>query len=119
MISYFWVAVGGAAGSVLRFGLQQLLNKNHFPWGTLGVNLGGCFLIGLLWGICERLQAGAPWRNLLMSGFCGGFTTHSAYSLETHQLLAGGNMLNALLYTTATVAGGLLATFIGYKLYHP
>jgi CrcB protein len=116
MKAYLIVGLGGAAGSMLRFGVQRLLNKGQFPVGTLTVNLIGCLLIGLLWGLLSRgiLQEGA--RNLLMAGFCGGFTTLSAFALEGNGLLQSGRTGAFLLYACATMIGGLLATFAGYKL---
>ncbi|GAB4091216.1 fluoride efflux transporter FluC [Flaviaesturariibacter terrae] len=116
MKQYLWVGFGGAAGSILRFALQRWLNAGRFPIGTLGVNLAGCLLIGLLWGLLERGQLSNDGRALLMSGFCGGFTTLSAFSLEANGLFHEGRGGAFFLYAAATFLGGLLATFVGYKV---
>ncbi|RYY40956.1 MAG: fluoride efflux transporter CrcB [Chitinophagaceae bacterium] len=116
--SLLWVGLGGAAGSMLRYFLQQALNGLRFPWGTLAVNIAGCLLIGILWGLVARGQLQAPGRALLMSGFCGGFTTLSAFSYESNLLLQEGRSGPFFLYAAATVLGGLLATFVGYKAIH-
>ncbi|RYY88033.1 MAG: fluoride efflux transporter CrcB [Chitinophagaceae bacterium] len=117
--SLLWVGLGGAAGSMLRFGLQRWLNDNRFPWGTLGVNIAGCLAIGILWSFAARGQAGAQSRALLMSGFCGGFTTLSAFSHESNLLLQEGRSTAFFFYAAATMLGGLLATFVGYKAFAP
>ncbi len=115
MIQLTAVALGGAAGSILRYGVQKAFNAS-FPSGTMLVNLIGCFLIGILWAVLK--QPDEQKKLLLMTGFCGGFTTFSAFTLEGVQLITSGRWSVALLYTTASVVGGLLATFIGYKIFN-
>lgn len=112
--SWLWVALGGAAGSVARYGLQQALN-DKFPFGTLLVNVAGCLLIGLLWGWLTHQQSSVA-RLLLVSGFCGGFTTFSAFAQESIALLQQQRIGLFILYGAFSVAGGLLATFAGFKL---
>jgi CrcB protein len=108
------VAVGGAAGSVLRHATQLWL-RGAFPWGTLAVNLLGSLLIGLCAGWSER--QGAAWvRPWLMTGFLGGFTTFSAFSLENGQLLREGRFLPALLYIVVSVGAGLALAVAGHAL---
>lgn len=109
------IAAGGAMGSVLRYSLQKQLNAS-FPSGTLLVNLSGCLLIGLLWGWLGKSPGNETARLLLMTGFCGGFTTLSAFSQETIVLMQEGKWSSAFFYCTVSVAGGLLATFAGYKI---
>lgn len=109
------VAVGGAVGSVLRYAVQKALNAS-FPTGTLAVNILGCFAIGLLWAQANK-GLDEPKRLLLMTGFCGGFTTFSSFSLEGVQLLNTGRWTAFFLYVVCSVACGLLATFIGYKIF--
>lgn len=114
--NFLMVGLGGAIGSILRYGVQQITNKPDFPYGTLAVNIGGCFLIGLLWGLISRSSITQMTGLLLMSGFCGGFTTFSAFTYEGIQMLQDNHWLLFAIYTGASVIGGLLATFSGYKL---
>ena len=85
------VGLGGGAGSMLRYIVQKIFQANNatvFPTGTLLVNVGGCFLIGILWTILSRsLTWNEEMKLLLMTGLCGGFTTFSAFTLEGIGLL--------------------------------
>lgn len=110
------VAAGGAAGSVLRYLGQRSFNNLIFPYGTMAVNIAGCFLIGILWGMLLKNSIGNSGRLLLMTGFCGGFTTFSAFTQESIQLLLEQRWVPFLFYTLLSVTAGLLATFGGYKL---
>lgn len=109
------VALGGAAGSVLRYGIQKAFNAS-FPSGTLLVNIAGCFLIGILWAVSVK-GLDEQKRLLLMTGFCGGFTTFSAFTLEGVQMMATGRWAPFFLYTISSVGCGLLATYLGYKIF--
>jgi CrcB protein len=113
-INILLVGVGGAAGSILRYFCQRSLNF-HFPFGTLLVNILGSLLIGLLWGMFTR-HIDEHRRLLFVTGFCGGFTTFSSFTFEGVQLLQQDRWFLFLLYTLASVAGGLMATYFGYKL---
>ena len=118
--NFLIVGLGGAAGSMLRYGVQRIFNiqsATAFPTGTLLVNIAGCFLIGILWGIVSRtLTWNEEMRLLLMTGFCGGFTTFSAFTLEGIGLLKENRTVLFVIYLTASVVGGLLATFIGIRI---
>jgi fluoride exporter len=114
-MNFLLIAVGGAAGSVLRYGCSRWLNASYFPYGTLAVNITGSFLIGLLWAIFTK-EADESKRLLLITGFCGGFTTFSAFSLEGLQLLQHSKFTTFFLYTFATIISGITATYIGFKL---
>ena len=116
MTNLFWVGIGGAAGSMARYLCQRALNAD-FPYGTLAVNVIGCLLIGVLWAAVSRNSLTETYRLLLMTGFCGGFTTFSAFSYEGIQLLTQGRTVSFILYTVVSVAAGLVATFAGYKLF--
>ena len=115
MQSLILVGIGGAAGSMLRFLCQRWGNLS-FPYGTLGVNLAGCFLIGIFWGMALRNSLDGNLRLLLMTGFCGGFTTFSAFTQESLQLLQQQRVLHFFVYLGLSITAGLLATFAGYKL---
>ena len=110
------IAIGGAAGSVLRYligGRIQHFAPHGFPLGTLFVNVAGCFLIGILVRQFMNIQTHNHLRALLMVGFCGGFTTFSAFSMETIGLIEGGEYPRATAYITLSVLLCLTATFAG------
>lgn len=127
MTSEFWkhaaaVVVGGGLGSFLRFAAGAWVLHHHpaakFPWATLGVNWIGCFLIGLIYGWVEnRTMLGVPVRYFLVTGFLGGFTTFSAFGMETLYLFKRGEGLMAWAYILASVAGGLLLAWVGERIF--
>jgi fluoride exporter len=111
------VGTGGFLGSISRF-LASRLVQNYlpaaFPFGTFFVNISGCFLIGLIYGLSERsslLTTG--WKMFLAVGFCGGFSTFSTFANENLALLRDGDFFHFLLYTGLSVFLGITATFIG------
>ena len=118
--NFLIVGLGGALGSMLRYGVQKIFQAQSvtvFPTGTLLVNIAGCFLIGILWSLVSRsLSWNQEMKLLLMTGFCGGFTTFSAFTLEGIGLLKENKTALFLIYLTASVVGGLLATFIGIRI---
>lgn len=113
------IALGGAAGSVLRYllgGAVQRAAAAGFPYGTLVVNIAGCVAIGALVQVFLNADPSPAMRGLLIVGFCGGFTTFSAFSIETVGLLNGGEHARALLYVCSSVALCLAATATGLSL---
>lgn len=114
------VGLGGGVGSMSRYAVQKILQAQSiatFPIGTLLVNITGCFLIGILWSMVSRsLSWSEELKLLLMTGFCGGFTTFSAFTLEGMGLLKENKTALFFIYLTASVVGGLLATFIGIRI---
>lgn len=120
MMPVLYVALGGALGSVARFWISRLMESmpaSAFPWATLVVNITGSFLIGILFvAIIERAILAADLRYLLMVGLLGGFTTYSAFSLETMLMLDRGQLLFASGYVLATVMGCLAAVWSGIRL---
>ena len=109
------IGIGGAIGSILRYlastGIQSKL-LSGFPYGTMCVNISGCFLIGLIYALAERNNISPEWRFFLATGICGGYTTFSTFSVETLYLLRNGELLYATAYITASVVLGILATFL-------
>ena len=116
MMQFLLVGAGGAAGCMLRYGVQRAFNTLLFPFGTLAVNIAGCFAIGLLWAFFTKGHLSENGRLLLMSGFCGGFTTFSAFTQEGLQLLQQNKTGLFFIYVGVSVTAGLLATFAGYKI---
>lgn len=113
------VALGGAVGSVLRYVLGRLIQSwSHasFPVGTLAVNVLGCVLVGALSRWFLNNEAHRLLQPALVVGFCGGFTTFSAFSLETVGLLTGGATLKALGYVVASIVLCLIGTSAGFFL---
>ena len=109
------VMLGGALGAAARYHLGGLFARG-FPWGTLVVNLVGCFLIAI---VAARFAVGDPWRLFLAVGLLGGFTTLSAFTLETFELIDQGQALAAFAYVLASVAGGMAAFLAGHLLVRP
>ena len=108
------VFTGSGIGGVARFAVQNWVARMDqfvFPLGTFIVNIAGCFLIGLFYALGERGNLLTPeWRIALTTGFCGGFTTFSAYSLQAFRMLEEGRWQSALTYWILSPALGLLAT---------
>lgn len=104
------IAIGSIAGGLSRWLLSEAIARaagERFPYGTLAVNLSGCFIIGLLYGLSEtRFSLNAQGRVLLMAGFCGAFTTFSSWMLETSVLLDKGNAAGAYAYVLGSVLLG-------------
>jgi CrcB protein len=111
------VFIGGGFGSVLRFGVGKLFisSMSKFPMATFLVNIIGCFLIGLLLAYFSKSE-NSFYKLLLVTGFCGGFTTFSTFSNETILLLKNNQITLALVYIISSLLLGLIATFIGYLL---
>lgn len=114
------VGAGGAAGSIARFLFQQLIThyySSSFPWGTLVVNIVGCFIIGVVYAFSEKGNLLSPeMRLLLATGFCGGFTTFSSFAYDNVSLLRDGELLYTFLYIGGSVLIGLLAAYAGVFL---
>ena len=111
------VGTGGFLGSISRF-LASRLVQNHFPsafpWGTFAVNISGCLLIGIIYGLSERSALLTPgWKMFLAAGFCGGFTTFSTFANENLALLRDGDFFYFFMYTVLSVVIGIAATFGG------
>jgi CrcB protein len=113
------IGTGSFIGGVLRYSLSQFIQTkslSSFPFGTLGVNIIGCFAIGLVFALSEKTNMSPEMRLFLATGICGGFTTFSAFSNETFSLMRDGQLFYASAYITSSVLFGVFATFIGYSL---
>lgn len=104
-------AVGGGCRYLLSVFIQQF-NKSKFPLGTFSVNVLGCFLIGIIYVFADRHPLSSQnMKILLATGFCGGFTTFSAFALENLELFKNGNALYASIYTLSSVIIGISAAW--------
>ncbi|HEY5645005.1 MAG TPA: fluoride efflux transporter CrcB [Pseudomonadales bacterium] len=116
--SLVWVAAGGALGACGRFIVSTLFFvPGQFPWPTLAINIAGSLGIGVLWGLFGQHGWFESWgRYLLVVGFLGGFTTFSAFSLETVGLVEGGRLPAAIGYVGASIVGCVAAAWLGQRL---
>jgi len=114
----FWVLLGGGIGALARFLLATwFATPDRFPWVTLFINIAGSLGIGLLWGLGQQQAWFEQWgRYLLLTGLLGGFTTFSAFSLETVGLIEAGRLLPALGYALASVVVCVGAAWLGLRL---
>lgn len=119
MQQFFIVGVGSFLGGGLRYLISVFFNQKvnpDFPYATLSVNLLGCLLIGVFYGLFGKSVINNDWKLFLTTGLCGGFTTFSAFSNESLELIKGGNLLTAVIYITSSIVCGLLLTYVGYQL---
>lgn len=122
--SYLFVAAGGALGAMARFAFNVFLQRDvDFPWGTLGANLLGCLLMGML----AYLIAHSAWFNeagivpdqyrlFFAIGFCGSFTTLSTMVMELNTMLQRDELFYAFSYLFGTLTGGFACFFLGFML---
>ena len=117
MLPSLLVAIGGALGALGRYGIGQVVQAGNLPVATMVVNVTGCFLIGVLWATFDESQWFQDWGKYLITvGMLGGFTTFSSFSLETLELIRGGEIWTPLGYVISTVIICVLGVFIGAKL---
>jgi len=120
LLKLLLVAVGGGVGSVTRYLVSNLLAArwgSEFPYGTLIVNVIGCFIIGIFMTlITERIMVNPYWRLLITVGFLGGLTTFSSFSYETLKLVGDGNIYYAIYNIGFNLLVGLVATWAGISV---
>ena len=119
MKSFLLVFLGGGLGSGLRYLVTITMNQYSkvLPFGTFTVNMLGCLLIGLILGYAQRENTLTSNQTLLLAtGFCGGFTTFSAFANENLELIKNGELFNFSVYTIGSALIGILAVFIGFYL---
>ena len=119
MKSFLLVFLGGGLGSALRYLVASAMNQYSkvLPFGTFTVNILGCLLIGLILGYAQKENTLTSNQILLLAtGFCGGFTTFSAFANENLELIKNGEIFNFSFYTIGSVLIGILAVYIGFYL---
>lgn len=121
-MSYLWIFIGGGLGSIARFAVNGLVTRSlgdTFPWGTILINITGSLAIGFFAGLTAnegRVHVSPTFRDFFMVGICGGYTTFSAFSLQTLQLARNGDWLKAGGNVTLSVVLCLVAVWLGYLL---
>lgn len=116
----FLIGLFGAIGTLTRYGVQGLVQikmGSTFPYGTLLINLTGCFFLGLIGQLTlNRIVVAPEWRVAIAVGFFGGYTTFSSFGWETAKMLEDGEWLRASTYVAASVVFGLLLSLAGIRL---
>ena len=115
-MTVFWIFIASGLGGICRYGVSifTLSFYTHiFPLGTLIANLIGVFLIGMIFTKFEY----SDMRNILMVGFCGGFTTFSTFSLETVTMFQSGRITDTVIYILSSLVGCALFCYLGIKLF--
>ena len=124
MLTYVWIALGGAIGSVMRFAMNGMVSQRFgetFPWGTLLINVCGSFLIGILGALTSaegplKPETRAFTVQFFIVGICGGYTTFSSFSLQTLNLIRAGQLLHAGGNVLLSVSLCMVAVWLGYLL---
>ncbi|MEO6637354.1 MAG: fluoride efflux transporter CrcB [Ginsengibacter sp.] len=113
------VGIGSFIGGVCRYLISLLIQNKFlstFPYGTMAVNVIGCFFIGVVYALSEKGNINVEWRLFLATGILGGFTTFSSFSNETISMMRDGQYWQSFMYVALSLIIGLAATFIGISL---
>lgn len=119
MQTFLFIALGGATGAILRFLICDFTVKMTgvaYPWGTIAVNLIGCFFIGLIWGILSFIEVGNNTKLFIFTGLLGAFTTFSTFAMENFDLLRNGEFSLFALNVSISNIIGILLVFVGFYL---
>lgn len=122
MLTYAWIAVGGAIGTIARYWINLIFTARFgeaMPWGTIFINITGSLIIGLFAALTEaggRLPVPPEIRNFILVGLCGGYTTFSSFSLQTLTLIQTGAPGRALANVLISVTLCILAVWLGFSL---
>lgn len=115
-----WIALAGALGTLARYwlgGTVQRFSGGSFPWGTMVINIAGCFVFGLCWALAvERFNISGETRIIVLLGFLGAFTTFSSFIFETMELLKDSEWLLAGFNMVGQNVLGLIGLFVGWTL---
>ncbi len=119
--SFLWIGIGSALGGIARFAVSVFVASRvagNFPWGTILVNVIGSLAIGIFAAVADapgRFSLSPTLRQFLMVGLCGGFTTFSSFSIQTLELMRGGQPLQAAANVVGSVLLCLIAVWVGYQ----
>lgn len=117
MVTFFdllLIFIGGGLGALSRFGVTNIGWFDHDKYYyTVAVNISGCIVIGVIWALFQHFQLGAKWYLFAITGFLGGYTTYSAFTLDAIQLVQAGMWLRAIFYICITMIGGLGGCYLG------
>ena len=119
LVNIALIGLGGGVGSILRYLTAVAVNKyygNAFPLATFAANMLGCFAIGTFMGFIEKEMPNDNFRFLFVTGFCGGYTTFSAFAYENSSLISNQNSMVAFAYIAASVFCGLIFVWLGLLL---
>lgn len=119
MIKILIICIGGSLGASLRYLVSLKINESHstsFPFGTLIVNITGCFLIGFLWHISNHMSLSENLRLFIFVGLLGAFTTFSTFGFESHSLISNDSKNMAILYVAGSNFLGIAFVFFGLIL---
>ncbi|MGH7886093.1 MAG: fluoride efflux transporter CrcB [Thermodesulfobacteriota bacterium] len=119
MIKILIICIGGSLGAALRYLVSSKINDSHntgFPFGTLAVNVIGCFLIGFLWHMSDYLNTSENLRLFIFVGLLGAFTTFSTFGFESHYLFSNNSTNLGIIYIVASNLFGITFVFLGLIL---
>jgi len=115
--NFLLVGLGGALGSMLRYGTYLLIGQKNFPYSTLLINIIGSLIIGVIIGFeLKHVQVHDEWSLFLAVGICGGFTTFSSFSIENVMLLQSGKLFLSAIYIFSSLLICLGASWLGYLI---
>lgn len=113
---YLLIGIAGALGALTRYLIGLLLFSSIFPFATLVVNLIGCYVLAFLSSVVfQKSKLSSTMKTAITTGFLGGFTTFSTFSIETVELFQQGNYISAVLYVSISILGGIVMTNLGWK----
>lgn len=117
-MNYIWVFVGGGLGSMLRYFISSFMSKYNydFPWATLTANFFATIILGYFLALSISGDLSELKKAMIMTGFCGGFSTFSTFSVENFQMVQQGQYGYAVINILASVGICLIGAFIGYRL---
>jgi len=115
-MQFIYVFLGGGFGAMSRFGISKIIDNQNFPYATLLANVISCIILGYLLGLTMQKTIDTKMQLLLMTGFCGGFSTFSTFSAETFKLFENNQYGLALLYVASSFTICLISIWIGLKI---